>query len=437
MNNKRSGGELLRRYVSFAVALFIIAFGTCLSIRANLGSSPISAPPYVLSLVPGAPLTMGQFTICMHIFFILSQIVLLRKDFQKIQLLQIVVSFVFGAYTDICMWLTGYLQIFSDTPIGYTLRFVELLIGGAILAYGISMEVHCDVLMLAGEGFPLAISKVVKKDFGKVKMCSDTGLVCVGVIFMFVFFGHWDWRMVGFGTLVSMFYVGAVVRVLSPHFGWLEAIFAIGGKEVQALAAEAATATAVHGPIITISREVGAGGHAIGKIIADRLGIPLYDKDIIDATAEKLGYSPDFVAKNEQNIPTSKLWELIFTDKSIPQSMNPSKDDAIFISESRTINQLAAAGPCVIIGRCANWLLRKNPNVVSVFVRCDAGSGENEAVNRARANHYWHYTGKVWTDSGQYDLVVNTTKLGIERSADYILQLVRRSPTARITGQRL
>lgn len=420
MKSKRSGNELVRRYLSFAVALFIIAFGTCLSIRANLGSSPISAPPYVLSLVPGAPFTMGQFTICMHIFFILSQIVLLRKNYEKIQLLQIVVSFVFGAYTDVCMWLTGYMQIFSDTPLGYALRLGELLLGGAILAYGISMEVHCDVLMLAGEGFPLAISKVVKKDFGKVKMCSDTGLVCVGIIFMYVFFGHWDWKMVGFGTLVSMFYVGAVVRVLSPHFGWLERFFAVARpREAVAVAP-----VHFHGQIITISREYGAGGHAIGKLIAEKLHIPLYDKNIIDETAEKLGLAPDFVAKNEQNIPTSKLWELIFTDKSIPESMNPSKDDAIFISESRTIKQLASQGSCVIIGRCANWLLRDNPNVVSIFVRCDGEDAEGTAINKARANHYWHYTGKSWTDSNQYDLVVNTTKIGIEQCADYILRML-------------
>src|SRR5574344_1693311 len=95
---KRSSKELIRRYVSFIVLLFVIAFGTSLSIRANLGSSPISCPPYVLSLIPNAPMTMGQYVICMHIFFILAQILLLRKQYQKIQLLQILVSFLFGLY---------------------------------------------------------------------------------------------------------------------------------------------------------------------------------------------------------------------------------------------------------------------------------------------------------------------------------------------------
>lgn len=149
--------------------LFVIAFGTSLSIRANLGSSPISCPPYVLSLLPGA-WTMGSYVMCMHIFFILAQILLLRRNYEKIQLLQILVSFLFGWYTDLTMWLTSFLQVPADWPlyVAWPLRFIELLAGGAILAYGIACEVHCDVLMLAGEGFPLAIAKVLKRDFGKV-----------------------------------------------------------------------------------------------------------------------------------------------------------------------------------------------------------------------------------------------------------------------------
>lgn len=226
-NIRRSRAEWFRRYLSFVVILFVIAFGTSLSIRANLGSSPISAPPYVLSLVPGMSLTMGQLTICMHVFFILSQILLLRKDFEKRQLTQILVSFLFGLYTDVTMWLTGFLQVpFDINPaVGYPLRFAELLLGGAILAFGIACEVRCDSLMLAGEGFPLAIAKFLKKDFGKVKIFSDTSLVTIGAVFMLIFFGYWDWKMIGPGTLVSMFYVGFMVRVFSPRIGWLDRIF--------------------------------------------------------------------------------------------------------------------------------------------------------------------------------------------------------------------
>src|SRR5574344_1154922 len=223
---KRGPKELFRRYICFVITLFFIALGTSLSIRANLGSSPISSPPYVLSLIPGIPLTMGQFTICMHIFFISAQIILLRTDYQKIQLLQILVSFLFGFYTDLTMYLTSFLIIADNSILGYGLRLIELLCGGAILAGSIASEVHCDVLMLAGEGFPLAIAKVTKKDFGKVKIFSDTGLVCIGIALMYYFFHKWSWEMIGIGTLISMFYVGFMVRFFSPHFNWLERFFA-------------------------------------------------------------------------------------------------------------------------------------------------------------------------------------------------------------------
>lgn len=439
MNGKRSKAEWLRRYASFVVILFVIAFGTSLSIRANLGSSPISAPPYILSLVPGVNLTMGQLTICMHVFFITIQILLLRRNFEARQYTQILVSFLFGFYTDLTMWLTGFLQIpFDINPmIGYPLRFIELLIGGAVLAFGIACEVRCDSLMLAGEGLPLAISKFLKKDFGKVKICSDTSLVLIGTIFMFIFFGRWSWEMVGVGTLVSMFYVGFMVRAFAPHIGWLDRIF-IPKAERQAAAIVAADEWSGN-RIITIARMYGSGGNAVGEAVAHRLGCPCYNRQIIDQTAREMGYSTDFVAQTEQNLPTSRLWELIFGDSGIPASMNPSKDDAIYVNQSRTIRELAHKGECVIIGRLGNWILCDDPHVLRVFITSgrdfavkqlvdklhispEEAARKIERVNTGRANHYWHYTGKQWTDIAGYDLVINTERTGIDGAVDMILR---------------
>ena len=442
MNEKRSRAEWLRRYASFVVILFIIAFGTSLSIRANLGSSPISAPPYILSLIPGMNLTMGQLTICMHVFFITIQLLLLRKNFEPRQYTQILVSFLFGFYTDLTMWLTGFLQIpFDLNPlIGYPLRFIELLIGGAVLAFGIACEVRCDSLMLAGEGLPLAISKFLKKDFGKVKICSDTSLVLIGTIFMFIYFGRWSWEMVGVGTLVSMFYVGFMVRVFSPHSEWLDQIF-IPRAERQAAAAAVADQWSGN-RIVTIARTYGSGGNAVGEAVARRLGCPCYNRQIIDQTAREMGYSTEFVAENEQNLSSGRLWEMIFTDSGIPASMNPSKEDAIYVSQSRTIRELAHKGPCVIIGRLANWILRDDPHVLRVFVTsgrdyavrqiadklhlsADEAARKVDRVNTGRANHCRHYTGKSWTDITGYDLVINTERTGIDGAVDMILRAAR------------
>lgn len=442
MNEKRSRAEWLRRYASFVVILFIIAFGTSLSIRANLGSSPISAPPYILSLIPGMNLTMGQLTICMHVFFITLQLLLLRKNFEARQYTQILVSFLFGFYTDLTMWMTGFLQIpFDLNPlIGYPLRFIELLIGGAVLAFGIACEVRCDSLMLAGEGLPLTISKFLKKDFGKVKICSDTSLVLIGTIFMFIYFGRWSWEMVGVGTLVSMFYVGFMVRVFSPHIGWLDRIF-IPRAERQAAAAAVADQWSGN-RIVTIARTYGSGGNAVGEAVARHLGCPCYNRQIIDQTAREMGYSTEFVAENEQNLSSGRLWEMIFTDSGIPASMNPSKEDAIYVSQSRTIRELAHKGPCVIIGRLANWILRDDPHVLRVFVTSghdyavrqiaeklhlsiDEAARKVDRVNTGRANHCRHYTGKAWTDLTGYDLVINTERTGIDGAVDMILRAAR------------
>lgn len=442
MNEKRSRAEWLRRYASFVVILFIIAFGTSLSIRANLGSSPISAPPYILSLIPGMNFTMGQLTICMHVFFITIQLLLLRKNFEARQYTQILVSFLFGFYTDLTMWMTGFLQIpFDLNPlIGYPLRFIELLIGGAVLAFGIACEVRCDSLMLAGEGLPLAISKFLKKDFGKVKICSDTSLVLIGTIFMFIYFGRWSWEMVGVGTLVSMFYVGFMVRVFSPHIGWLDQIF-IPRAERQAAAAAVADQWSGN-RIVTIARTYGSGGNAVGEAVARHLGCPCYNRQIIDQTAREMGYSTEFVAENEQNLSSGRLWEMIFTDSGIPASMNPSKEDAIYVSQSRTIRELAHKGPCVIIGRLANWILRDDPHVLRVFVTSgrdyavrqiadklhlstDEAARKVDRVNTGRANHCRHYTGKAWTDITGYDLVINTERTGIDGAVDMILRAAR------------
>ena len=443
MDNKRSKAEWMRRYAAFVVILFVIAFGTSLSIRANLGSSPISAPPYILSLVPGIGLTMGQLTIFMHVLFILIQAALLRKDFEKRQLTQILVSFLFGFYTDLTMWITGFMQMpfDMDPAIGYPLRFAELLAGGAVLAFGIACEVRCDSLMLAGEGLPLAISKFLKRDFGKVKICSDTSLVAVGTVFMFIFFGGWNWKMVGIGTLVSMFYVGFMVRVFTPHISWLDRIFIPRGERAAKQRAAAAPAWGSH-RVVTIARTCGSGGNAIGEEVARRLGCPCYNRQIIDRTARQMGYTPEFVEKNEQNISTARLWEMIFTDHGIPQSMNPSKDDAIFVSQSRTIRELAHEGPCVIIGRLGNWILRDNPHVLRVFITSgrdfaanmvagklnitkEEAARKTDRVNTGRANHYMRYTGRQWTDIDGYDIIVNAERIGAGKAADLILQAAK------------
>ena len=433
--SSRSAAELLRRYIGFVVSLFVIALGTSLSIRANLGSSPISCPPYVLSMREGA-WSMGTYVICMHIIFIILQILILRKNFQPVQFLQLGVSLIFGVFTDITMWMTYYMQVGGEGAGSYVLRVLELLLGNSVLAAGIAIEVKCDVLVLAGEGFPLAISKTTGKEFGKVKICTDFLLVLAGFIFMMIFFRSWHVDMIGVGTVISVFLVGYLARVFGRRIAWMDGILIPRSSEI-APAVQPEPVSEVAPLVITISREYGSGGREIGSMVAKELGIPFYDKEFIDHAAKELGLTSEVVAQSEQNISNSTLWNLIFTDRSIPASMNPSKDDAIFVSQSRAIRALAQKGSCVLIGRCANWVLKGRPNILRVFICADkdtaaerimqrdsldrkAAEDKYEQINRARANHYWQYTGQRWSDSRGYDIVINTARTTYPRAASII-----------------
>jgi len=195
--------ELIERYILFVIGLFIMAFGVALSTKATLGTSPISCVPYVLSL--GLPLTMGEFTFIMHIVFIIAQIILLRREFELIQVLQLIVAVVFSIFTDFTMYLVSGIQVNH-----IIIQWLLLLLSCIILAFGISIEVTANVLILAGEGVILAISRVFHKDFGRIKICFDFSLVVIGIIISFYLFHELDG--IREGTIIASLLVGTIAR---------------------------------------------------------------------------------------------------------------------------------------------------------------------------------------------------------------------------------
>ena len=140
--------EIVKRYIIFIIGLFINSLGVSMITKANLGTSPISSIPYVLSL--HFPLTLGQFTIIFSILLIILQLIILRKNFKLEHVLQIPVSIAFGYFIDFTMILLGFVN-----PTMYIMQIVYLLIGCLILGFGVYMEVFANVVMLPGESFEL------------------------------------------------------------------------------------------------------------------------------------------------------------------------------------------------------------------------------------------------------------------------------------------
>lgn len=196
--------------------------------------------------------------------------------------------------------------------------------------------------------------------------------------------------------------------------------------------------------VITISREFGTGARTIGQKLAAKLGFAYYDRAIIQMAAEKSGLSPDFIEKNEEKANNSFLFNIAtsaYISSGINLQYTVPVNDRAFIAQSDVVREVAAKGDCVIVGRCANYVLNDHPNIMRVFVRAnkedrlarcineygyDPKTAESELnkIDKGRANYYKYYTGENWKNMENYDFCINTSKtvdldLAVDALADF------------------
>lgn len=191
------------RCIVLCVSLAIMALGVAFSIKSNLGTSPISSLPYVISLF--APLSVGTATIIMHCILVSLQIMILRKKYQPFQLLQLPVAFLFGYLTDFSLWL-----LHGITCHSYWQQWILCVIGIALIALGVSLEVLSKVVTLAGEGLILAICQAAPIKFSSMKVAFDVTLVVSACVLSFVFL-H-SLQGVREGTVAAAIFVGLLVK---------------------------------------------------------------------------------------------------------------------------------------------------------------------------------------------------------------------------------
>ena len=217
--------RLALRYLFFALGVAINSFGIAVITKAALGTSPISSVAYVLDLA--FPPTLGEFTFVINLVFIGIQIALLRRDFQPVQFLQIVVNVVFSALIDVSMAALGTFE-----PTGLAAQLAALLIGCTILAFGIAVEVAPNVIVVPGEGAVRAISSVSAKPFGSCKVAFDVTLVAIALVLSLAFFR--GIQGLGVGTVVSALLVGRIVNLFNRFVPFLAAIARLSRSEVGA-----------------------------------------------------------------------------------------------------------------------------------------------------------------------------------------------------------
>lgn len=210
---KMNRTALLKRIVFLCVGLTTMAFGVAFSIKAALGTSPISSVPYVTGAISG--LTIGTTTIIMNTLFVLIQIAILRRQYEWVQLLQLPAAVLFGMMIDLASYLIRDLN-----PTAYWQQWIVCLRGIFLVALGASMEVTARLITTAGEGIVLAICKVAPIKFGNMKMIFDLTLVAISITLSPLFLHHLDG--VREGTVAAAVLVGQLARQINKPMGVVE-----------------------------------------------------------------------------------------------------------------------------------------------------------------------------------------------------------------------
>lgn len=193
--------------------------------------------------------------------------------------------------------------------------------------------------------------------------------------------------------------------------------------------------------IITIGRQYGSGGREIGRKLALRLGIPFYDRELISRAAKKSGFSEDLFEQLDKRATNSLLYSLTMFGSTGLNGM--SLTDQLFLAQANIIREIADSGPAVLVGRCADHVLREYENRFDFFITGSIDdrlqriqthddyelSGKSprsalEKMDKQRSTYYNYYTGKVWGKSDHYDLCINAGRLGVENSIEVILAYV-------------
>lgn len=197
-------------------------------------------------------------------------------------------------------------------------------------------------------------------------------------------------------------------------------------------------------PLVTISREYGSGGRIIGKLVAEKLGVPFYDKEIIDLAVEESGFSREMIESAELKAKSSFAYSLAST-VSFGESVSGgslSVNEKLFLAQFDVIKKIGDSGEGVIVGRCADYVLRDTPGVTNVFIysemeerikRCVEVYGDDPAkvkqtiatYDKARQNYYNYHTCQKWGDYRNYNLIINSYCISEEEAADLIVSYVQ------------
>ncbi len=447
MKEKLDGAFVLRwakRLLVYLVGLYMMALGVVFSAKSSLGVSPVGSLAnvlYQIGLAQEAPsyVNLGNCTIAVYCLYILTEFLLLRRDFKPAMLLQLVASFLFGQLVNLATAMMSFLPV----PGSYIMQMLYLLCSIPLVATGVMLYLSPQILPTPGEGMSLAISKKTGLTVGSSKMVFDCSLVVISAVTSLVYFHG----LVGVreGTVICALLVGFVMRQLmrvceKPLMRFVER----ETKLRQAMGDEAYLFDESGKPklLISVGWEFGSGGYELAQKLAERLGIRFYGNDeLIPLEAEESGLPEAFIQKHEHNMAHAVVYDFMTAGYAVNMELSPLEQ--LFAAQTKVIRRIAAKNEsCVLVGRCSDYILYNDPNSFRIFVHAPTdyrvqrvseqmGISERQAeadlatTDASRSRHYEHFTGRPWGDTRYYNLAVDTKAFGDEKSLELIEDAIR------------
>lgn len=430
--------EIGKRYSLLILGIIFISFGIAIITKADLGTSPISAVPYSLSLI-WTFFTLGNWTILFNLFLIVMEILILKGNVNKAEILvQFVLTFLFGYCIDLAMLLLTALA-----PQLYIMKVLTLLIGCVVLAFGAYLQVIANVAMLPGDAYVRALITLFKKEFGTVRVISDISMTLTAAALCLIFLHNLDG--VREGTVIAALIVGNIVRVFCHKLQRLTD-FLLPEEKTQQTQEETPISADRHF-VLTISREFGTGGREIGRKLAEKLNISYYDSDTVQEAAAQSGYIDLEKIKKEKVISNYLLYDFYSWYTAALNEQDMPEPEQLFRAESKVLKEITARESCVIVGRMASHILRDHPNALHVFITGDRKARiqrimerdhltqeeteqKIQRVDKERANYFRSLANTKWDDMQNYDIAINSSKYGPERTIDILYWLAREVITA-------
>ncbi len=427
-----------KRLLVYFLGLFIMAIGVVFSVKSALGVSPVTCLANVVHQITA--IDLGVCTTAVYCLYILVELLILRRDFQPKMLLQIVASFLFGGMVSLATSLFAFLP----APTTYPMRLVFLLCSIPMVAVGVMLYLAPNILPTPGEGMSLAISKKTGLSVASSKMVFDCSLVVVSAATSLI----WFHGLVGVreGTVISAVSVGFVMkrimRICQPAL--------LRFVERESKLERAVKASGVYRMdragkpkiMIAIGREFGSGGYDIGKKLAQQLGVTFYDQQLISMEAQESGLSEEFIRTHEQHLSHEVVYDLMTAGYALSNEGLPPLE-RLFAAQTAIFRRIAASDEsCVIVGRCADYILYDDPNCFRIFIHAvpdarvqrlmvrfnlteDQARADMESTDQARSRHYKHFTGREYGTQKYYHLSIDSGQVGVDGAVELIMNAIR------------